>query len=890
MKKKLLYFILLLVTNLFYAQVNPIEHCYDDTYFDLTVNNSLLLGNLNPAETTLTYHVSLQEANMNVNPILQVTQFKSTEPSRTIYARIDNKGTVTTNYFNLILNPRLNTVGVTAQSRCYGANDGFILMQSTGGKAPYVYRSVNNGANNGPYQTSPYFYNLVSGVYTIEARDQIGCISTTFLVITEPNPLTADVLVDANNIRITAAGGTGSYEYAVSTIDNVLVVPYQASNLFSDLATGTYTIYVKDTNGCIVSKTNVNVAPRNTLSAIASVTAITCNNPTATIAVEATGGSATYRYSINNGPSTTSNLFTDLTAGTYTIIVTDSQGATTSLTKVISAVNPPEATLVVGNVSCFGVQNGYIKVEKVKPSDYSYSLNGGPYRDGNSDNNSYFNNLGPGNYTINVRDNATGCIKALTAEITQPNQLTADAMVDANNIRITAAGGTPTYEYALSGINNLWIPYQSGDLFPNLAEGTYTAYAKDANGCIVSKTGINVAPRNTLSAVATTTLVTCSNPTATITVTATGGTGSYKYLLNNEPLTTSNVFPGLAPGTYYITVRDIQDATVTLIVEVKKAVTPKAVLEIVTNVTCFGEQNGAIKVQTAGDGGYTYSVNGGVNIIGTGNNPILLKNLAAGTYNITVKDNITGCVSSVAAIITQPSLLTATVEANPQILTITTSGGSGQYVFSLDGSAFQSSPYFTNISYGYHSVHIKDSNGCYFIKDIAVNPPAPLVNGKNAIVFEFKAGQTLADIVVEGQNITWYSNKSSSTGKKAETSLPLTTVLVNGIIYYASQTINGIESTERLAVTAKSDGALSTPDFELGYFKFSPNPVKHILTLDNKESIDEIEIFSTSGASVLFKKINTTHSEIDLSSLSTGIYILKVKANGKVKAIKFVKE
>ena len=124
----------------------------------------------------------------------------------------------------------------------------------------------------------------------------------------------------------------------------------------------------------------------------------------------------------------------------------------------------------------------------------------------------------------------------------------------------------------------------------------------------------------------------------------------------------------------------------------------------------------------------------------------------------------------------------------------------------------------------------------------------------------------------------------------AEVPLPLSTVLVDGVTYYASQTINGVESKERLAVTAKVNGSLSTPGFELTDFKFYPNPVKHILSIKNQSNIDHIQIFSVSGKSVLSKNINGNSAEIDLSGLSTGMYILNVKSDGKEKAFKFIKE
>ena len=151
----------------------------------------------------------------------------------------------------------------------------------------------------------------------------------------------------------------------------------------------------------------------------------------------------------------------------------------------------------------------------------------------------------------------------------------------------------------------------------------------------------------------------------------------------------------------------------------------------------------------------------------------------------------------------------------------------------------------------------------------------------------------MGDLVVEGQNIKWYStanNVAKKTNKSAEATLPLSTILVDGTTYYASQTINGVESTKRLAVTAKLNGSLATPDFVLPNFTYYPNPVQHTLSIRNTSNIDEVEIISVSGKSVLTKKINTDHSEIDLSNVASGFYFLKVRAEGKVKTIKIVKK
>ena len=194
---------------------------------------------------------------------------------------------------------------------------------------------------------------------------------------------------------------------------------------------------------------------------------------------------------------------------------------------------------------------------------------------------------------------------------------------------------------------------------------------------------------------------------------------------------------------------------------------------------------------------------------------------------------------------------------------------------------------------GSHTIRTIDSNGCVFVSPLFnIDTPAPLINGSNTIIQNFTQGQTLGDLVIPGENIKWYSNATPTTGKykkASEVTLPLSTVIVDGTTYYASQTINGIESKERLAVTVKLN-TLGNNDFILENFTYYPNPVKDFLTLSNISLIKEISLISIKGEILLVKQINSLQTEIDLSNYPKGVYSLKVKSEGKIKTIKIVKE
>ncbi len=147
---------------------------------------------------------------------------------------------------------------------------------------------------------------------------------------------------------------------------------------------------------------------------------------------------------------------------------------------------------------------------------------------------------------------------------------------------------------------------------------------------------------------------------------------------------------------------------------------------------------------------------------------------------------------------------------------------------------------------------------------------------------DFTTGQTLADFVVNGVNLIWYSDATGSTV------LPSTTVLVSGTTYYASQTVNGCESTTRLAVTAGTD--LRTPTFELNNLRYYPNPVQDILTVDYSDIIQGVQLYNMLGQQVYNRNTNASKVTIDMASMATGTYIMQVTVNGITKNVKVIKK
>ena len=172
--------------------------------------------------------------------------------------------------------------------------------------------------------------------------------------------------------------------------------------------------------------------------------------------------------------------------------------------------------------------------------------------------------------------------------------------------------------------------------------------------------------------------------------------------------------------------------------------------------------------------------------------------------------------------------------------------------------------------------------------DIVVYTSVPAPTGDS--IQNYTSGQTLADLDVEGQNILWYpTNGTGNDTGETETPLPATTVLINAVTYYASQTIQGEESSERLAVTAY-DVLLNLDDAEFAGIIFYPNPVTDKLNIKSTSLISSYTVANSLGQKISEQKVNGIDTAIDFSNLASGTYFLKINLESDNKTMKIVKK
>lgn len=174
--------------------------------------------------------------------------------------------------------------------------------------------------------------------FAIKANAQTGCPVT----ISQPAELKIENITKASyhgsdlscstsadgKITVTASGGTTPYQYSIDNGAN-----FQAGNVFSGLAAGTYQIVVKDANGCTTAPQQIDITAPAALTMSIAKSDVTCfGDNNGWIKVTVSGGSGQYRFSKDGGRSFTDfqdgneYTFENLVAGTYNIVAEDENG------------------------------------------------------------------------------------------------------------------------------------------------------------------------------------------------------------------------------------------------------------------------------------------------------------------------------------------------------------------------------------------------------------------------------------------------------------------------------------------------------------------------------------------------------------------------------------
>lgn len=210
---------------------------------------------------------------------------------------------------------------------CSGGSDGIIELAVIGGEGPYFYEW-----NNGIASKENKVDNLSSGVYSVVITDSKGCMHTESFEVTAPEKLEATMDLthvkcfggDDGEASVNVTGGTSPYKFFWNGSNT------ESSSTLSQLSKGTYSVKVVDHNNCDFDL-SFQIDEPEILSAT-TIDSPTCpENDTGSILVNATGGTAPYTYRWNLSPPRDSQLIEELSAGIYSVTVTDANGCSLTL-------------------------------------------------------------------------------------------------------------------------------------------------------------------------------------------------------------------------------------------------------------------------------------------------------------------------------------------------------------------------------------------------------------------------------------------------------------------------------------------------------------------------------------------------------------------------------
>lgn len=184
-----------------------------------------------------------------------------------------------------------------------------------------------------------------------------------------------------------------------------------------------------------------------------------------------------------------------------------------------------------------------------------------------------------------------------------------------------------------------------------------------------------------------------------------------------------------------------------------------------------------------------------------------------------------------------------------------------------------------------HATYGCDTYSSEFVVHQSSGVPPPMADRFQNLA----PGSTLADIVVSGSGIRWYALASGKNNNTiTSTPLPLSTALIDNTTYYASQTVNGNESVERLPVTVHL--VLGIGENELASVSYFPNPVKNSLTIKALDTIDSISIINMLGQVLKTTNHNDSGVIVDMSEFSAGSYFINVSSESRMEVFRVVKE
>lgn len=533
---------------------------------------------------------------------------------------------------------------------CFGNNTGSVSSSVSGGTMPYAYDWSNGSVNS-------QIGSLVSGNYDLEVIDSKGCIINGSEVINQPS---APIVLSETNIAIdcfgnstgsvdlTITGGTSPYSHTWSNSQTFILV--DTTEDITGISSGTYLVEIVDANGCTEETTSTVTQPSAPVELTGIVDDVNCFGMNdGGIDVTTTGGTPGYTYTWTN--SNTSEDLNSISAGTYTVTVTDLNGCS----EVVDFnVIEPQAALAIStfvrDVFCKNGITGFIEAEVIGgTTPYTYAWSNGEAVDDIYD-------LTSGTYTLTVTD-GQGCTAFTGAVVNEPAQelIVTPTVLDAScytysdgQIVVDVLGGVQPYYFSW-GDENEYLLNNPSETLDGLTANTYFIRVEDKNGCINEQL-VSVGEPAPMIISSTVIDALCFNEASgSIDLAILGGTTPYTYSWSNGAL--SEDLTNLLAGEYNYTVTDNQNCELSGRINVDQPEPIQIFIQDVP-VSCLDQLDGALFVTPyGGTMPYTYAWSDGSfeqNLEGLKPGSYWLivtdANTCSNTFEFVIDDNNNECV------------------------------------------------------------------------------------------------------------------------------------------------------------------------------------------------------------------------------------------------------
>ncbi len=610
---------------------------------------------------------------------------------------------------------------------CFGGNDGTATVEISGGSGLGTY-SYDWG---GTYPDAAMITDLTAGTYPVVITDTDGCMISTQVVVGEPAPLaitvdqvnTTECQTPTGSIEISVAGGTvsGDYNYDWNSGD------FNTQDL-TGLGVGTYVLAVTDDNGCPAEET-VQIVQPDAAIVTSLATATTCfDGINGSINLDVIGTNPPYYFDWT-GTTQTIEDPVGLSAGTYSVIVSDDDGCETLVDNIeVGQPEQLEITFTTADASC-NLPNGTIDVQVTGGTgniDYTWT----PTLPNQA---THTGSVSSGTYDLLITD-ANGCDANQSIVVDEPNALAVLNEIGSTllcnggtdgtaSVEITGGSGAGTYSY------DWGTAYPDAASITSLPAGTYPVIITDQNDCNISAQVVVDEPTPVQIELDNFDDPSCQTPDGQIDISVTGGTvtGDYTYNWNNGTYATQDI-SSLGSGSYNVTVTDDNGcpAEETFSIQAPGSFTPA---QVETDITCNSFNDGTISISTIdGSGNFDFAWSDP-----TVGNVQVATDLTPGFYDVTITDIQTGCVNTLFAIeieeplainisgtTVDPTCLNNNGEISTQV-----DGGTGTltYIWSGPGITNEDSPMLSNLQEGNYQLNISDSNGCPQIESFNINMP-----------------------------------------------------------------------------------------------------------------------------------------------------------------------